>query len=262
MNRNELTRGVILLLLLLATLTPLTVSATEIWSDDFSDGNLDEWTTAKPERFTATNGYLECLYNATSTTDLARITSDTNFDQQYGTWSFDFRLAATYMRVQFYDPPLRLVFTSDQVRLEYKRPTVDLPNVYATWIVTGYLGTWGHVDITIQESFVIDVFINGTHRMHYEGVTLAACEAFAFEPASIGDALDNIVISDTIDIVCENEACTLEHYTPPDTTPTTSSTTTDNETTPLPSSTPMELLAVISIGAVLIIVVVILKVKR
>ncbi|MHA2425889.1 MAG: hypothetical protein ACXAEF_13945 [Candidatus Thorarchaeota archaeon] len=251
--------AVVLAIQLIFILIPQ-AQAAEVWSDNFDSNNLDNWTTARPECFTGSNGYLECIYNATVLTDRPRITSDTNFSQTLGTWSFDFRMTSGLMNVRFYEPSLRLVFDSDEIRLEYKRPTDPQIYIYGTWSTSPYAGTWGHVDVTIQEPFVLDVFINNTHRIHYKTTVLAACEIFGFEPNVIGDAIDNVVIYDTVEIECENTTCSLDHYTPSATN--TSTTTTGDGTTPPPSQVPLELIVVGAIGVIVIVAVVFMKLKR
>ena len=126
--------------------------------------------------------------------------------------------------------------------------------------------TWNHIDITIQDPFVVDIFINGTHVIHdeYAFPPTTPNEGVALMVGTIGEGIDNIVVSDTIDVECQNATCELDHYGETTTTPTATPTTSEpTTTTPPPTEIPMELLALgIGVPVVIIVVIVVMRMKR
>ena len=111
--------------------------------------------------------------------------------------------------------------------------------------------------------------MNGTHclshallfptsrTMQYFGVSLND---------GIGNAVDNIVVSDTIDIECTNATCELDHFettttTSDTTTTTTSNTTTSDTTPPAGDALPLELI-VLGGGIAVVVIVLVIFLKR
>ncbi|MHA1961520.1 MAG: hypothetical protein ACW99U_14965 [Candidatus Thorarchaeota archaeon] len=260
----------VILNLLLLTFTPIPAQAAEVWSDNFNDGNYDGWTTLRPDNFTASNGYLENTYNATSVYDRPYISYEN--DVNNGTWSYDAYVAHNYMIIMFWYEP------SDFCALWHEVNGADIIWNWDTkeiWTSpVGLMGVWTHFDITLSsDPFYVDVFVDGTHRLHYEPIftPTGESEEFTFWGVSEGDAIDNVVVSDSFDIECDNGTCDVDHYEPPttttttptDTTETTTTTTDDTTTPPPPADIPMEFIALgVAVPVVIVVLVVGLRMRR
>ena len=88
-NVANLSVGFVLVgVLLLVAFIPIPAYAAEVWSDDFDDGNYDDWTVTEGE-FTCADGYLEVTEHtggtAGSWSGIYRNSTVTS-----GTWSFDY----------------------------------------------------------------------------------------------------------------------------------------------------------------------------
>jgi hypothetical protein len=243
-----------IVLLLSLTLLPREISATVVWSDDFDPPNLDNWTILSGG-WTAENGYLECTENATGPYDWSIIEHASSVNT--GTWSFDFRMQAIW-RLDFYVNESALFYlgiVGTFGGLQLVRNTADL----TSW--DGSISEdWHHCDVTMDETFLINVFLDGTHIIRYRTLD-PQIECEVFQPTSSGEsnAFDNIMVSDTIDVVCPG--CELDPTTT--TTPTQTTTTTPPSTSPPPPTplVPIEMIAIAG-GVVLVIVVLVVFMKR
>jgi hypothetical protein len=262
-NRNGLRTSAVFAIALVVLLLAFNANAAVVWSDNFDDLNYDGWTVITGG-FTCENAYLEC-----ADVDVSRINHSS--DVSAGTWSWDiYCVAGSYINVHFWinegtaDIRFLVQLDGDSVDLQKYGPISlmewDSPANFAN--------TWSHVDVTMDASFVIDVYVNDSHVIHFQTLDpMVDCGSFKIDMHHIGDAIDNIVVSDTIDVVCTNETCTLEHAgdetTPTTTEPTTTPTTTTTPATtppPPPPAFPMELIAVGGgVAVVLVVLVIILK---
>ncbi|MCK5150725.1 MAG: hypothetical protein KAQ65_02740 [Candidatus Thorarchaeota archaeon] len=255
------------LMMLVITSTP--VHAATVWSDNFDDGNFDGWITDDPDAFSASNGYLE------STDDVSPQSSRPGIDYEsnvsLGTWSFDFYGVGEYndtvyfsgMRVSFWSDETTNYFIDFEPRVITFVRFVQWPGeTRGTWTSPVNLNeTWNHLDITIDEPFVFDIFVNGIHRIHseYAFPPTTTPEGFHVRFGTIGEAIDNVTVSDTVDLLPNATYITTT------TTEDTTTTTTDDTTTPPPAgdAIPLELLAVgIGVPVVIIVVIVGLRMRR
>ncbi|MHA2311591.1 MAG: hypothetical protein ACXADF_08840 [Candidatus Thorarchaeota archaeon] len=247
-RRNSMRVSAILAIALIMLMT-LDASATVVWSDDFNDGNYNGWTIERGG-FSASNGYLECTVSGTG--KVAKIVHDSTVGA--GTWSFDFFYVipgaiwvlfwgddtsiatGTIFNIQIYD---------DLVLLNKNNQELGAWS-YGSPLTVG----WTHVEVTMDDSFNIDVYVNGTHRIHSATLDpLVTCLYFVVAMNQIGQAVDNIVVS-------EQEA------TETTTTPTTISTPTTTPTIPSMPPVPMEMIALVGGAAVVVIVLVIFMKRR
>ena len=240
-------------LLLSLTLFPRESSAAVVWSDNFDTSTLNNWTVLSGG-WTAENGYLECTENATGPYDLSII--EHNSSVNTGTWSFDFRINAMSWKLDFYVNESALFYLG----VEGSFGAIQLQRnaeVLASW--DGSIsGDWHHCDVTLDETFLINVFLDGTHIIRYRTLDPHLdCEVF--QPTSRGDgnAFDNIMVSDTIDVVCPG--CELDPTPTTTTTPTTP--TSPPSTTPPPTPlVPVEMIALAGgVGVVIVVLVVFMK---
>jgi hypothetical protein len=250
-------------LILALAVFPIQGSAATVWSDNFEDLNYDGWVVVSGG-FTCENGYLE------STTEPSDSRIDHPSTVGSGTWSYDCYLVSGRLVFDYYVHPaytiqLGVAVTPDQIilvngvaELAYHDGEFD--------------GAWHHIDVTMDESFLIEVFLNDTHIFHRQTLSSELdCENVDFYSNRIGNALDNVVVSDTIDVVCTNgtcEVCPATTTTTSTTTTTTTSTTTTSTTTTTTTTTtdvpppiPLEIIAIGGGAAVLVIVLVAWKLK-
>ena len=198
------------------------VVSAELWSDDFNDGNIDDWsvwgwnsTDAEKDEgnFTLTDGSLRAQGENTSiASHVCQMTT--------GTWSFDVDCVPTdnnHFYIAFFtgeptndtlDPPYEYgimvvtgVFASlDTEFVLYRRSAgsltiASLIGRYNLSTVTG----WHHIDITRDTNGRFYVYFNGTLEISGVDTTFNNAEYFSFYTNG-GPAIDNIVVSDTIDI--------------------------------------------------------------
>jgi hypothetical protein len=254
----------IAVLLLSVSLAPLQASGAVVWSDEFEDGNFDGWTVDTGE-FAVEGGMLTVTGSLFSVISHESITNE-------GTWSFDMidpdtsplvgqvnfmasanqTLSGTAFVIGFIGNSLFLaregsgggVFLDEWECLEDVTPGCQ------------------HIGVTYRDNH-FEVYLNGTHRISYDALVPDLDYSYFVFGGDSG-SLDNIVVSDTIDVVCDNGTCTLDHLeietTPPETTTTTTTTTTTDDTTtpPPPPPIPMEFLViVVGVPVMLVIVAVI-----
>ncbi|MHA2095462.1 MAG: COG1470 family protein, partial [Candidatus Hodarchaeales archaeon] len=204
--------------------TPLTV----VWSDDFSDGNLDGWTIQGGD-YTVANEMLQAAggisYNFWG--DFNRITHPSSI--AYGTWSFDIELNTTtiisteYCSVYFamktllwgqdgiytehgyyltispdlsefmhtFSPGFQLVYQHPEVT---EKPLGDYGGLH---ILPNGLPTVFHIDITRDTDGHFNLFMNGTLIVEAMDNTETTSTVFGFQSED-GYALDNITIDDSI----------------------------------------------------------------
>jgi hypothetical protein len=245
----------VVLLLSLSTL-PLLSSAATVWSDNFNDGVLDNWTT-DTGGFTGVNDYLEATLNTTPPYDWSIIKHDSIVSS--GTWRFDFYQIFRKVVFDFYadsELNIRIGIETDGQHISLLRGD----SVLDTWNGDVY-EEWHHIDVTMDESFKIEVFLDATHIIYYQTLDpLVDCELVDCHSCGDGNGIDNVVVSDTIDVVCTDEACTLEHAAIE--TPTTPTTSTPTTTPALPAPPiPIEMIALAG-GAAVVLVVLVLFMKR
>ena len=184
-------------------------SAATVWSDDFDDGNLDDWTIIQGN-FSVDNGLLH------ATEDWNRI--DHTSSVSYGTWSFDLYLNSgttpeghSLCRILFIsgDPDPEFNHTTNYYDLTLFRNhySLSMYNWTLAWAPLrldyyyppeDYSGWW-HIDITRGMDGQFNVFLNGSRIMEAQNDRYTISSLFCFYTHE-GCLLDNIVVSDTIDV--------------------------------------------------------------
>jgi len=268
MKQNVLKSGIgiaLIVCFLLVAFIPIPTYAAKVWSDDFDDGNYDDWTVTEGA-FTCADGYLKATEYADEYGQWSGICYNSTVVS--GTWSFDYyyiggiHFSATLMTdTQHSQGGYNLVIhiRSNAVEIGVKQISWT---VFASWEFPPGYESWTHIDVTIDDSRNMQVFVNGTHRLSYSLFSTSyTMQYFGFATKNgIGNAIDNIVVSDTMDVVCTNATCELDHYEA--TTETTPTTTTTNDTTPTDvPALPLELIA-LGGGAVVVVLVLVIFMKR
>ncbi|MHA2313432.1 MAG: hypothetical protein ACXADF_18285 [Candidatus Thorarchaeota archaeon] len=230
-----------------------TSDATVIWSDDFDDGNYDGWTVHEGN-FSAANYYLEST-EINASTGWSFIRRETNVST--GTWSFDCYLPTgsdsisvsphTDDNSETDDDFVGYSFIEirpDSIRL-WIRSAGGSTGIVASWSST-FNETWTHIDVTVDEDMMFDVFVNDVHRIHYDDASHLTGDYryFVFNSQTVGHAIDNVVVSDQVNM-------SLPFNT---TTPTTPTAT--------PPPLPWDLIAIGGGAAVVVIVLAIVLIRR
>ena len=249
----QLIAGLAMVVLCISTCAT-TSNAALIWEDDFDDGNFDGWTIGEGN-FTAASNSLECT-EVSSTRGWAYIYRETGVDT--GTWSFDCYLTSGQTDDDFC---ITVSPQADDELVGYSFIGIR-PNLVNLWIRQGasvlkrgtwsssstFNDTWTHIDVTVDENMIFDVFVNDVHRLHYNASYLTGGYGyFAFNSRAAGNAIDNIVVNDTVDE-------TLDFNITPTTTPTT-------PTTPPPID-PVVIAVVVGVTVAVIVLAIVLLRRR
>ncbi len=191
MSRYSVPFLVILLCVTLFTAFPC--KAETVWSDDFNDGNYDGWTVLNGT-FIVEDGVLK------TGPENFNVIQCTSYGPSTGTWSFDL-LANGWTVVYFVgnsQQVLVIVFTGQYY---YVQRISVVNNTYSSVTFPGEVSAWQHLNITRNQDGRICVYNNGTLVADYVDTTNVPAPDF-FELYSTGGeaAIDNIVVSDSVDI--------------------------------------------------------------
>ncbi|MHA1909803.1 MAG: hypothetical protein ACW98Y_21090 [Candidatus Thorarchaeota archaeon] len=247
----------LVLFVLASSFGPMLVSADVVWSDNFDGNDYDDWTVQHGE-FSAADGYLkstETVGGWYSSYLMAMISHDSNVTT--GTWSFDYYQASTSN--QWPNGGVTILIEEEDVQEKnFGAIDIEIADTFiALWNPTekvaswssNFENTWTHVDVTVDENSNVDVFVNDTHRIHYTTTGLTGdYQYIVFWSSVVGQAIDNIVVSDSIDYVS----------LPFNTTPTTASPT---PTTPPDGGIDTTMMLLVG-GGVAVIVVIVLVVWK
>ncbi len=199
--------------------------ATEVWSYDFDDGNISEWGIfgiggyppydVYPGNFSAVDGALRSTGVQFSIAALNRSVA-------YGTWTFDVDVVDTSIH--------EIVIPFISIEWDF---SVWMKQTYWLQIVTGQYEAnpqtrfragksflsdspwgrtavelasqdyddifgWKHIIITRDHTGQFYVYVNETLVLGYKDTQHTTCNQFIFSTRA-GPAIDNIVVSDTVD---------------------------------------------------------------
>jgi len=219
MKKRFLTRAsaitaTLLALILLVASTAKHSIATEVWSDDFEDGNYQGWVT--PSSYTVSEGVLRA--NRPSAIIFRESTVSV------GTWSFDlFHVLPcnenTYVFFMSSEPeePLWVAYAIEVgvatrgdlqwpiYKLRVSSPDSNQENIPLTsWeILASHDGSpgefgWFRFAVTRDQSGLLSVFVNGTLVMQTVDTQVDVSEYFGMI-LHTDRAVDNIIVSDSID---------------------------------------------------------------
>ncbi len=190
------------ILLVTLVFTAYTSAATLIWSDDFNDGNFDGWTVTYGS-YTATDNRLLAIEASSCINHQSTV--------NVGTWSFDLYisgLGSSGAHVCFSCEDF-VIYPQTGYDLKVGRNAFELMLwvQYYDWLLGSYypstqIAGWQHVDITRDVNGLIRIFVNGTLQIEVEDNTAFTSNYFHFF-CGPGEGLDNVLVSDSIDIVPE-----------------------------------------------------------
>ncbi|MFX1510452.1 MAG: hypothetical protein ACFFBR_09125 [Promethearchaeota archaeon] len=195
---NWLVLGLILLVLF-ALLTQNTTAAI-IWTDDFNDGNYDGWNVVYGV-FSTDENLLRAQVGQSCINHPSTII--------VGTWSFDFIFSgqiSSGANIGFACEEVVLYPITGYV-LKVGRSAFELVvwNESYDWIIGSYypshhINGRQQIDITRDETGLFRVYINSTLQIEAVDTTISASNYFHFF-CGPNEALDNIRVSDSIDVI-------------------------------------------------------------
>ncbi|MGY5859349.1 MAG: hypothetical protein RTU63_08260 [Candidatus Thorarchaeota archaeon] len=167
---------------------PVTI-ATEMWSDDFEDNDISDWTIGDGD-FSADGGTLKP--NGTDWNYIAHSCS-----VEWGTWSFDVYVTNTedgYFKVFPLDDYV-IIFEEAENRIELHRISQrgGPLDTYTSPSVQG----WNNYTMTRTDNAYTVVYMNGTPILEGWGSTAIEGDVFEIESQS-GPKFDNIIVDNTI----------------------------------------------------------------
>lgn len=232
----------LLVCLLFAFSTISQTAATEIFSDDFDDGSISDWTIGQGVFIAFEHTASDYALYSDSSDTIGQWTWCSTPVMTEGTWSFDYyhkHYADSYVDFQFFINGTMIGNDMDGYLLEIRTESVEpslrfiktnqtVETLLAFWIFPDYFSdTWTHFDIIRDGSTGdMNVKVNGTSVMNATDTSFNRSEKFGFfnfksgtlyNRVIVGIMLDNLVFTDEVP----------EDTTTSETAATTSDTTTD-----------------------------------
>ena len=180
------------------------------WSDDFDDGDYEGWTVEWGNWY-AENGTLQAIYHPDTTYNGGLILYPSTI--AYGTWSFDVYLERN--KIIFFG-----LATTDVVWDEFSNSYYFEIKPYAktefvlikclgdittnqglVWYTAdSELSGWNHIDVTRDVSGRFSIYLNGELIIYLTDRSLNSSEHFFVCSYPDGPKVDNITVSNTIDM--------------------------------------------------------------
>ena len=194
---NESSLSLILFLLALSSFVIDSCSAATVWSDDFDDGDYDGWVVAEG-KFTAEEDTLKAeAEDANSAFRPSTVAT--------GTWSFDIYVTnygggvVYFMWLPGGEGYFLNIPTIGKIELY-----IGLGETYTRFTDYRFKSTilgWQHFDITRDPDGRICVYHNGSLAIDTVEDSYTASHYFGYQSRHPGKAIDNIVVSNTVDIL-------------------------------------------------------------
>jgi len=174
--------------------------AATVWSDDFNDGNYSGWTV-ESGMFSAEEKNLNPLLDGDS-----NIIYHSSLVAK-GTWSFDAYFTA------FGGGAAEFMLTMDNYGYELEMPYANMIQLYRMagpdqvrvvyYTFQKSLSGWQHFDITRDSKGRLCIYHNGTLVIDIVDIvdtSYSESQFFVYIALNSGQAIDNIVVSNTVDI--------------------------------------------------------------
>ena len=168
-----------------------------VWSDNFDDGNYDGWFVVNGT-FSAEDHTLKPVLG-NNDYEIGHVSTVTN-----GTWSFDELVGGGIVIWLMHDNAeqglvVASYFDTDAIHLRLYSISSEGSNVIGEYIFNSGTSVWQHIDVTRNLDGRTCVYLNGT--LLVDVVDHAVIKSWFFEYLPYGvAAIDNIVISNTVDI--------------------------------------------------------------
>jgi len=184
---------IIIILLCVSLFVVFPGKAETVWSDNFDDGNYDGWTVVNGT-FVVEDGVLK------TGPESFNVITCPSYGPSTGTWSFDL-LANGWTVVYFVGNTQQdlIVLCTGQ---DYYVQRIDVVNgSYSSVKFSGKASAWQHLNVTRNQDGRICVYNNGTLVADYVDSTyVPPPDFFEFYCTGGEAAIDNIVVSDSVDI--------------------------------------------------------------
>jgi hypothetical protein len=169
--------------------------AATAWSDNFDRGNYNGWTVIYGN-FSIKDGALNPISDDTYIYHSSMAATGTwSFDAYYtayGWGSLDFMLTMDNYGYQLGTPAGNL--------LSLKRVNGESSDQLVLYSFPRALSGWQHFDITRDSNGRICIYYNGTLVIDITDTAYTESQFFVYYTSYSGQAIDNIFVSDTIDI--------------------------------------------------------------
>lgn len=255
--------GVLIGLIFVLSLLPQSAAA-PVWSDDFGDGNYNDWTVTEGT-WSVDSGILESedlglsygyqrLWHPSSQVEGTWSFDHWSLDTWYA-WEANIMFMAIGTHPDYYGYGIRV--SGDAVLL-LKLNGGSAASSLGLAVFEDLRYAWLYIDITRNSTGGINVYVNATSDIaepliSFVDTEYSYSERFVIEQLGRGgDGFDNFVVSDTIDITPPAPT------TPTENTTTTTETTTDGGTPP-PIDTTLLLIGGGVAGVVIIAAVVFMR---
>jgi hypothetical protein len=226
-----------LLVLLFASMIFITPSrASVVWSDNFDDGNLDGWTISGASYYARKNGSIKAEGNFSAADKTLRATGRPirhafSFATHptmttTGTWSWDlyFNPEGTINLdtgiINLIDKPImelpfdfngHEIIITDLGGIDFRRfENGSVNDLFPKGAFKAHPGSWTHIDLTHDSNGRWCLYANGTLALDVVDKYFSDFSYFGFwlQP---GPAIDNVVVSDTINIPPVSMKVTLKY---------------------------------------------------
>ena len=177
-------------------LIPLRPDPSIVWSEDFEDGDLDEWEVFYQGNFIVDNGVMSSRAEG----DIYHLSN-----VLFGTWSFDLYIDSTpglirevqfteggtnYQMISIRNSPNTQIWVSTQMDPnEPESSFIDLGK-----ILTG----WHHFEVTRDESRWIKVYMDGQFQIEHFDDRAFDVESLVVYTCCSGPVLDNLIVRDQV----------------------------------------------------------------
>jgi len=168
-----------------------------VWSDDFDDGDYAGWTV-DAGMFSAEENVLNPMLEGAGNT-IYRVSSVSQ-----GTWSFD------AFFTEYGSGAVDFMLTIDNYGYELEMPDANMIQFYRMeggtqtrliyFTFQNSLSSWQHFDITRDSDGRTCIYHNGTLVIDTVETTYSQSQVFVYITTHSGQAIDNIVVSNTVDI--------------------------------------------------------------
>jgi hypothetical protein len=187
------------LILCIVLQQPQTCMASTVWQDDFNDGDYEGWEIIW--------GNISAESYALEPDPLVKTIARHNSTVTSGTWSFDLYMGDSseyYVSISFITNAFDLGFG---YRLHIEPTVMYLAKFLQTDVtyigiyrpLEGFRG-WHNINITKDSDGHFFVYYNGTRAFDSVDDTYTTSDYFEVEFMNLDSALDNILVSNTVDI--------------------------------------------------------------
>lgn len=188
---------ILIILLCVSLFVAFPCKAEIVWSDNFDDGNYDGWIVWNGT-FSAEDHTLKPMtgYNKYWIGHLSTVTN--------GTWSFDVLVGGGIVIWLMSDSEeqgllIASYLDTDGIHLRLYSVSSEGSNVLGEYVYNSDASAWQHIDVTRNSDGRTCLYLNSTLLVDVVDHAVIKSRFFKYLPYGVA-AIDNIVVSNTIDI--------------------------------------------------------------